>query len=96
MVYCPKCGLNNEDETLYCKSCGASLLRRSRRIYRNEREMCFGIPMQGNVLGLFFGLMIVLWGITELLGLNFDLWAIALIGFGVILIINVLRRPALF
>lgn len=92
MVYCPKCGEMNEDDLQYCKRCGASLRRRSYGGYRGDREMCFGVPMAGNVLGLFFGFMIILWGVTELLGLNFDLWALALIGFGVILIINILKR----
>lgn len=93
MVYCPKCGEMNEDDTQYCTSCGASLRRRSHYRNRDEREMCFGVPVAGNVIGLFFGVIIILWGITELMNLNFDLWALALIGFGVILINNVLRSP---
>jgi len=48
--------------------------------------------MTGNFIGLFFGLMIILWGVTELLNLNIDLWALALIGFGVVMITNILRR----
>jgi hypothetical protein len=95
MVYCPKCGKMNEDDRQYCKSCGASLTRRSYGRFRDDREMCFGVPMAGNILGLFFGFLIILWGVTELLGLNFNLWALALIGFGVILIINILKRSPL-
>ena len=94
MVYCSKCGSINDDETDYCKSCGASLHRRrrtSRQFY--DREICFGVPMRRNLLGLLFGFFIVLWGVTELIGLNIDLWALALICFGVLLILNVLKKP---
>jgi hypothetical protein len=49
--------------------------------------------MQRNLLGLLFGFFIALWGITELIGINIDLWALALICFGVLLILNVLKKP---
>jgi hypothetical protein len=94
MVYCGKCGATNEDETEFCKSCGESLhnkRRTSRQPY--DREICFGVPMQRSLLGILFGFFIALWGVTELLGLNFDLWALALICLGVLLILNVLRKP---
>ena len=89
MVYCPKCGELNEENTRCAR---ASLRRRSYGRFSDEREMCFGVSMSGNRLGLFFGAMIILWGVTELLRLNIDLWALALIGFGVILILNILKR----
>ena len=51
----------NNDETGYCKSCGESLSRRRRMSRQSyDRNICFG----------FF---IVLWGVTELIGLNLDL-----------------------
>ena len=49
--------------------------------------------MRGHIFGLLFGFIIVLWGVTELLNLDVELWAIAVICFGVIVILNVLRRP---
>jgi hypothetical protein len=49
--------------------------------------------MRRNLLGLLFGFFIVLWGVTELIGLNLNLWALALICFGVLLILNVLKKP---
>ena len=67
--------------------------RRSYGRVSYDRNMCFGVPMAENFIGLFFGLMIILWGVTELLNLNIDLWALALIGFGVVIIMNILRRP---
>jgi len=84
----------NDDETDYCKSCGESL-RRNRQTSRQSYDLnlCFGVPMQRNLLGLLFGFFLALWGVTELMGLNLDLWALALICFGVLLILNVLKRP---
>ena len=94
MVYCSKCGAMNDDETEYCKSCGESLHSRRRTSrHRDDREVCFGVPIQRNLLGLLFGFFITLWGVTELSGLNFDIWALALICFGVLLILNVLKKP---
>ena len=94
MVYCRKCSAMNDDETEYCIRCGESLHRRLRTSrHYIDRTICFGVPMQKNLLGILFGFFIVLWGVTELLGLNFDIWALALICFGVLLILNVLRKP---
>ena len=94
MVYCSKCGAMNVDEAEYCTSCSESLGRRrhmSRQSY--DLNLCFGVPLQRNLLGLLFGFFIALWGVTELIGLNLDLWALALICFGVLLILNVLKKP---
>ena len=95
MVYCSKCGATNDDETEYCKSCGESL-HRGRQMSRQSyvRNICFGVPVQRNLLELLFGFFIVLWGVTELIGINIDLWALALICLGVLLILNVLKKPA--
>jgi uncharacterized membrane protein YvbJ len=94
MVYCNRCGSMNDDETEYCKSCGEPLQGRRRTSrYYVDRSLCFGIPMQRNLLGILLGFFIVLWGVTELLGFNFDIWALAIICFGVLLILNVLRKP---
>ncbi len=94
MVYCSKCGATNDDETEYCKSCGESIHRRRRTSRQShEGEICFGVPVRRNLLGALFGFFIALWGVTELIGLNIDLWALALICFGVLLILNVLKKP---
>jgi Flp pilus assembly protein TadB len=95
MVYCSKCGVTNDDETEYCTSCGEPLHRRRRMSRQSyDRNICFGVLMQRNLLVLLFGFFIVLWGVTELLGFNLDIWALALVCFGVILILNVLKKPA--
>ena len=50
--------------------------------------------MQRNLLGLLFGFFLALWGVTALIGLNLDLWALAMVCFGVLVILNVLKKPA--
>ena len=96
MVYCTKCGESNEEGTEYCVKCGASLTGRS-RVYRRsryEREMCFGVPMSGSTWGLLIGAFIVLWGLSELVGISFDVAAIFAVVFGAIIVINALRGPS--
>jgi hypothetical protein len=95
MAYCEKCGTLNDDDTEYCKSCGEPLWG-SRTTWRRSHEssICFGVPMQGQLIGLLLGLIIVLWGVTELLNLDIELWALVVIFFGVFIILNVLRRTS--
>lgn len=84
----------NDDDTDYCKSCGQSLrTRRPVGFSRYDRSLCFGVPMQGHLLGLVLGFILVLWGLSELLNLQIQLWALVVICFGVLIILNVLRRP---
>jgi len=37
MVYCPKCGIKNEDDATFCKNCGTSL-HGSRHDWDKERD----------------------------------------------------------
>lgn len=95
MVYCTNCGEQNPDDAEFCKKCGAALRpgmsdRRAR--YERERGMCFGVPIGVQVWGILFGLIIVLWGAFELLGLSFNFWAVVAIIFGAIILIGALRR----
>jgi hypothetical protein len=95
MVYCTRCGEQNEEGTEYCKKCGVSLKPGSRiRHRRDDRELCFGVPMAGHTWGLIFGLVIVLWGISELLGFSFNFWAIFAVAFGLILLYNALQMTS--
>jgi hypothetical protein len=92
MAYCTKCGEQNEEGTEFCKKCGASLSLRNRSWRRrDDREMCFGVPIAGYTWGIVFGLVIVLWGVSELLGFNFNFWAIFAVAFGLILLYNALQ-----
>jgi len=50
--------------------------------------------MAGYTWGLIFGLVIVLWGISELLGFSFNFWAIFAVAFGLILLYNALQMTS--
>jgi len=98
MVYCPKCGTQNEDTAEYCVKCGANLQTgtyASRKYERRRMEHeCFGLPHGGAIAGLVIGVIILLWGISTLahqmgwMTQTFDLWYIVIIIFGVLLIVG--------
>lgn len=100
MVYCPRCGTENEEDALECKSCGASLhpptFRAPRR--RWEDDLCFGRSRRIPIWGLIIGVVIILWGVSSLLGdvywwASWDkLWPIFVIAIGLIIILNALSR----
>jgi len=96
MVYCPKCGTQNEDTAEYCVKCGANLqtgtyASRMHERKRMEKE-CFGLPHGGAIFGLVIGIIILIWGIFTLARqMNWvsetpELWFVILIIFGVLLI----------
>ena len=100
MVYCTKCGAENEDDAVECKSCGEPMkgpvYRRDRR--RFEDDVCFGTRGGVPIWGVLFGLLIVVWGLTSLLGTAYswaswdNLWPVFIIAFGLLIIFNVLSR----
>lgn len=64
MVYCSKCGTQNEEEAKFCVKCGAELYPEKPREKREEftcfgprekrvEEECFGIPYGGAIVGEF-------------------------------------------
>jgi uncharacterized membrane protein YvbJ len=82
MVYCTKCGEQNEDGTEYCQKCGASLTAKDRiRRVRSDRDMCFGAPMEGNVLG-----------ISQIMNIDVNLFAIVAVVFGLYIVWNALKK----
>jgi len=92
MVYCTKCGTKNEDDAVVCVNCKEPLsshppVRRERR--RKESE-CFGLPHGGSIAGLVIGLMIILWGVTSVLHVEFPLWAFIVIIFGSLMVAGAL------
>lgn len=98
MVYCTECGAQNPDDGEFCVKCGAALYpaRSYRRGWRRrDREMCFDIPVSGQVWGIIFGLIIILWGLSELIGLRFNFWALVAIVFGIIILMGALRGRTL-
>lgn len=93
MVYCTKCGTKNDDNAAFCVNCKEQLnsvppvARRERR--RKESE-CFGLPHGGSIAGLVLGLMIILWGVTSVLGVEFPFWAFIVIVFGSLMVAGAL------
>lgn len=71
MVYCPKCGTKNEDNSDFCVKCGATLKTgtiTSRRYERKKAEQeCFGLPHGGAIAGIVIGAIILIWGSLMLL-----------------------------
>ena len=93
MVYCSKCGTNNEEGTQYCTNCGASLYPgiggRGRPEKHEKREAeCFGLPRGGVIFGLLIGIVIILVGINELLGLRIDFGPYAIIAVGILFVVG--------
>ena len=94
MVYCTKCGTKNEEDATLCVKCKEPLnvyqtVRRERRQKENE---CFGLPHGGSIAGLVIGLIIVLWGVTSVLAIDFGsyLWALIIIIFGTLMVAGAL------
>jgi uncharacterized membrane protein YvbJ len=98
MVYCTKCGTKNEDTALVCVNCGASLETGtyvSRRYERRRMEKeCFGLPHGGAIVGIAIGIIILIWGFitfaqqTGAIRGTVDIWPIALIIFGILIVIG--------
>ena len=91
MVYCSKCGTQNEDNAAECSSCGAPLrsaqvLRMSRSRERRQRDECFGLPNSGAIAGAVFGLLIILWGLSIIFGWEFNLMALIAVIFGTLIV----------
>ena len=47
MVYCSKCGTNNEEGTEFCVNCGAALYPERGWRRPEKRDECFGLPRGG-------------------------------------------------
>ena len=100
MVYCTKCGANNPDDARVCTQCGVSLypVREERdRYYRKPRDECFGIeniPRAGTIVGIVFGVIIILAGLLWLLKeariipVWIEIWPFALMIFGILIVIG--------
>ena len=83
MVYCPECGTKNEEDAKHCTNCGADLYYMKKRRKREEPclgrkespdEECFGIPYVGAIIGIIFGILIILIGLAIAIGLAIWRW----------------------
>ncbi|MFH1821697.1 MAG: zinc-ribbon domain-containing protein [Methanobacteriota archaeon] len=88
MVYCQKCGTKNPEKAKDCKKCGARLYPLDKAVeaqaktcfgQRQERERhedeCFGLPHGGAIFGIIIGAIIIIVGISSLLGRLFN-WTV--------------------
>jgi uncharacterized membrane protein YvbJ len=95
MVYCPKCGLNNQDDATYCVSCGTNLTATRKARLDEHEEMCFG-RRGGGFWGIVFGFIIVIFGVTVLLqqlyGVRIEFWPLLLVVIGILIIVGVVSR----
>jgi hypothetical protein len=80
MVYCTKCGTKNEDGTEFCAKCGAPLSQTAAGYKRTERyrreggcfgprerrpqDECFGLPHGGAIVGIIFGIFLIIVGLA--------------------------------
>ncbi|MGQ9680048.1 MAG: zinc ribbon domain-containing protein [Candidatus Bathyarchaeia archaeon] len=96
MVYCSVCGEQNSDDREYCSKCGGALHpeRLHRRVYRYEKASF--TPLRGVGLCLLLGLIIIIWGVTEIIGELFgfrvNFLAIVAIIFGAIMVAGAIKR----
>lgn len=98
MVYCHECGTKNDDDAEYCSKCGSSLKgngddpderHRYRRDYRyRQRNECFGLPYGGLIVGIIFGVLLILFGISSIYGfaLMRYIWPIIIVIVGILII----------
>ena len=99
VVYCQHCGTENEDNTQFCTQCGAALGAREtprevRRRGEPKDDECFGLPNGDAICGIIFGGIIIIAGLSWVLGWDFStLWETAIgpylvIIFGALIIIG--------
>ncbi|MBO3803282.1 MAG: zinc ribbon domain-containing protein [Candidatus Brockarchaeota archaeon] len=88
MTYCVKCGVKNSREAETCSRCGASL--GAGRDPDPREDECFGLPHGGEIASVVFGLIIIIFGVSWLAGLDFWklLFPLLLIIFGSLIILG--------
>jgi uncharacterized membrane protein YedE/YeeE len=84
VVYCQHCGTDNDDNSEFCKQCGAALgARETPRETRSEvkrpghpkDDECFGLPNGDAICGVIFGGIIIIVGLSWILGWDLStLW----------------------
>jgi uncharacterized membrane protein YvbJ len=101
MVYCERCGTENDENAEMCKNCGASLIRYHPTYRRRDRDwgedLCFG-GRSKSTWPLIIGLFIILIGVSNLLEDQYywarwdNLWPFFIIIIGLIIITNAMQR----
>jgi uncharacterized membrane protein YvbJ len=100
LVYCTKCGTENEEEATECSSCGAPLNISHSTYRRRDWDMednCFG-GRDKTTWPIIFGGFLILLGLSTLLDdvfswFRFDtLWPVFIIGIGLLIVSNAIRK----
>ena len=92
MVYCPKCGKKNEEDAEFCSSCGTLLKTTPRRDTcfsqpeERYKDECFGLPHGGLIVGVIFGTLLIIIGISAILKIDIGY----IIGPSIMIIIGIL------
>jgi uncharacterized membrane protein YvbJ len=103
VVYCVQCGFENKDDAYYCVKCGASLpLTYDGHHHLTDEgfgigdwsESCLGFRHGGIIIGLMLGVLIIITGISILLGQSiWDLlWPLFLMGIGLLIVLGAIFR----
>lgn len=85
----------NADDAETCSKCGASLysVREETTRYRRREDECFGLPRGRAIVGLIFGIIIIVWGLSQVPGLlprEIEFWPVIIIIFGVLVVAGAL------
>ncbi|MDI9623619.1 MAG: zinc-ribbon domain-containing protein [Methanothermobacter sp.] len=93
MVYCPKCGKKNEEDAEFCSGCGAPLQMQKPKgdtcfgqPEERYKEECFGLPHGGLIIGVIFGTLLIIIGISAILKIDIGY----IIGPSIMIIIGIL------
>jgi len=53
---------------------------------KHAEDECFGLPNGGTIFGIIIGIIIVLVGLSSLLGIDLEFWPLVIIIFGVLIL----------
>ncbi|MCK4497698.1 hypothetical protein KAH85_00775 [Candidatus Bathyarchaeota archaeon] len=64
---------------------------------KRVEDECFGLPRGGAIFGLFIGVVIILWGLTQIPGLlpeDFEFGWLVIVAFGLLIIAGAVYKLA--
>jgi uncharacterized integral membrane protein len=78
MPYCQNCGTKNEEGVEFCTKCQQPLYDTRRRRTRHDgcygegrpEQGCFGLPHGGIIVGILFGLILLIYGVSWVLSIT--------------------------
>ncbi len=103
MVYCSRCGTQNDDSNKNCTNCGAPLYTvgeqypgSDREHYRRVENECFGLPNGAAIVGIVIGIIIVLAGLSFFLQATYNIsitfWPIIIVIIGILIVAGAIYR----